>query len=357
MARSGFHKGRGAVSNTDGRYESIVHEYFDDGWSQDAETVLPKSPTRVIDEKPKSILAYNQSPDIPFDQSLNAYRGCEHGCIYCFARPTHAYLGLSPGLDFETRLFAKPNAPELLRDALSKPNYHCRVLALGTNTDPYQPIERQRQITRQVLQILAELEHPVAITTKSALVERDLDLLAPMAANGLAEVHVSVTTLDRHLARHMEPRATAPQRRLEAVRALSDAGVPVGVMIAPVVPFLTDHEIEDIVEAAAHAGARRAAYLMLRLPLEVKDLFSEWLRAHYPDKAAHVMSRQRALRGGRENDSRFGFRHSGQGEFADLIRQRFRRAVNRHGLDAPLPELNTERFRPPARDNQLSLFD
>lgn len=355
MAKHGYRKGRGALSNADGRYESLAHEFIDDGWQQ-GEEALARSPTQVIDERPKSIITQNQSPDIPFDQSLNVYRGCEHGCIYCFARPTHAYLGLSPGLDFETRLFAKPNAPQLLLEALSKPNYRCRVLALGTNTDPYQPLERQRKITRRILEVLAELEHPVAITTKSALVERDLDLLAPMAAKQLAEVHLSVTTLDRDLARRMEPRATAPHRRLQAVRELNAAGVPVGVMVAPVVPFLTDHEIEDIVAAAAQAGARRAAYLLLRLPLEVKDLFGEWLEEHYPDRAAHVMSRQRALRGGRENDSRFGFRHSGQGEFAALIRQRFRNAAKRHGLDAALPELDTQRFQPPRCGGQLSLF-
>jgi len=305
----------------------------------------------------RTIISRNDSPDIPFSQSINPYQGCEHGCVYCYARPTHAYLDLSPGLDFETKLFAKPDAARRLRDELGRRGYRCEPIALGANTDPYQPIEREWKITRSVLEVLAECDHPLTITTKGVLIERDLELLASMAAKGLVRVFVSIAMLDRELARKLDPRAPAPQRRLQMIKSLHAAGVPVGVNVAPVIPQLTDRDLEAVLEAAAAAGARHAGWTMLRLPLEVAPLFRDWLDVHYPLRAAHVMSLVRQIRGGKDNESRFGVRMGGQGEFADLIRRRFALACKRLGLntdrDAPL---DTSRFRPPGAASQLDLF-
>jgi DNA repair photolyase len=352
----GATKGRGATANPEGRFERHVYEATDDGWFDDAEP--RKLETLVAEEQVRSIISRNDSPDVPFGQSVNPYRGCEHGCIYCYARPSHGYLGLSPGLDFETRLFAKTNAAQTLRRELAAPGYRCELIALGANTDPYQPIERTYRITRSVLEVLAECRHPVGIVTKNALVERDLDLLAPMAAQRLAEVFISVTTLDREVARRLEPRCTAPQRRIEAIRRLSEAGVPVGVLVAPVIPFLTDDHVERVLEAAREAGARQASYVLLRLPFEVKGLFRAWLDEHYPLKAVHVMSRVHAMRDGRDNDPNFGTRMRGQGELAELLRARFRLARRRFGYDAEprYAALDTSLFRPPSPGGQLALF-
>jgi DNA repair photolyase len=349
-------KGRGAVSNPDSRYLAFTHEAVDDDGVADAEPArAPK--TSVTLERARSIISHNQSPDVPFEQSINPYRGCEHGCSYCFARPTHAYIGLSPGTDFETRIFAKPDAANLLRQALRRKGYVCRTIALGTNTDPYQPIERKLRITRDILQLLHDCDHPVSITTKSSLVERDIDLLSAMAAKGLAQVQISVTTLDKPLSRLMEPRAASPQRRLETIGRLSQAGIPVGVMLAPVIPFLTDAEMETILARSAAAGATWSAYVMLRLPLEVKDLFEEWLQTYFPLKAKHVMSRMREMREGKAYDSAFGARQTGTGVFAQMIRQRFRLAQKQSGSQQTFGALNTNLFRPPALDSgQLSLF-
>ncbi len=346
-------KGRGAISNRSGRFESRQAVTIDDGWGDaPAEHVVR---TTVSVDAAKTIICRNDSPDVPFDQSVNPYRGCEHGCVYCFARPGHAYLGLSPGLDFETRLFMKPNAAELLRRELGAPGYRCRVLAVGTNTDPYQPIERRYRVMRQLLEVLAEAGHPVSITTKSSQIECDIDLLAAMAADQLVQVSVSITTLDHALARAMEPRATAPRRRVETIRRLAEAGIPVAVSVAPVIPALNDHELEGIVAAAAEAGASSAAYILLRLPREVRALFKEWLATHYPDRAAHVMSLIRQSRQGAENDAQFGRRMRGTGAIADAIAHRFRLAVKRHGLDRPARPLDTSKFRRPAGE-QLSLL-
>ncbi len=349
-------KGRGAVSNADGRFESCSHERVDDGWDALSEP-LPAVSTTVTVDTTKSVLNYVDSPDIGFDRSINAYRGCEHGCIYCFARPSHSYLGLSPGLDFETRLFAKPNAAQILEQELRHRNYQCQPIALGTNTDPYQPIERQWRITRQILEVLWAFKHPVTIVTKSALVERDIDLLTPMAATNLARVHLSVTTLDPKLARRMEPRAAAPHRRIETIHKLNAAGVPTGVMVAPLIPLLTDKDMEAILEACVEAGARSAGYVLLRLPLEVKDLFKEWLAVHEPLKASHVMSLVRGARDGRENDPEFGSRMRGTGAFAELIAQRFARACRQWHLNETEAHLDTTQFRPPPPSRgQLALF-
>ncbi len=349
-------RGRGALGNADGRFEPYAHVAIDDGWgSLDAEPAPLK--TTVTIDSTRTIICRNDSPDIPFTQSINPYRGCEHGCIYCYARPSHAYLGLSPGLDFETRLYAKPQAARLLEIELRKPGYRPSPIALGANTDPYQPIERKLGITRAILEVLAAYRHPCSIVTKSALVERDLDILAPMAEQRLIQVFVSVTTLNRALARSMEPRAAAPPRRLATIRALAEAGIPVGVLSAPVIPALNDAEIESILEASRAAGARWAGYVLLRLPHELKELFKEWLARHAPLKAAHVMSLIRQARGGRENDPRFGSRMRGQGEFAELIERRFRLACRRLDLNREPPALDTGRFRPPARcGDQLGLF-
>ena len=355
-------RGRGAVTNATPRYEP--HERvvadddfaFADGWRDDD----PPAPltTEVTIDRSRSVIARNDSPDLGFDRSINPYRGCEHGCIYCFARPTHAYLGLSPGLDFETRIRAKPEAARLLDGELRRAGYRCRPIALGTNTDPYQPIERSWRITRSVLEVLRAFEHPFTIVTKSAMVVRDLDIIAPMAARGMARVAVSVTTLDRKLARRMEPRAATPARRLEAVRRLVDAGVPTAVMVAPVIPALNDAETEAVLAAAAAAGAHAASYVLLRLPLEIKDLFHQWLREHEPLKADRVIARIRDTRGGRDYDSTFGRRQVGEGAYARLLARRFALASRRLGLDRELPPLDTTRFRAPlATRSQPSLFD
>jgi DNA repair photolyase len=350
-------KGRGTLSNAVGRYERQVLAAFDDGWGSADETPLPLE-TQLIEDTTRTIIARNKSPDIPFDRSINPYRGCEHGCVYCFARPTHAYLGLSPGLDFESRIFFKPNAASLLRAELAKPGYDCRAMALGTNTDPYQPIERKLGIMRQILEVLSDFNHPVTIVTKGALIQRDLDILAPMAAKRLARVGVSVTTLDRGLARRMEPRAATPERRLDAIAALALAGIPVSVMAAPMIPGLNDHELEAILEAARARGATSAAWVLLRLPLEIKDLFFEWLDANAPLRASHVQSLIRETRLGKYNSSEWGERMRGNGVYADLIAQRFRLAVKRLGF-APreMAALDTKQFRrPPQPGDQLSLL-
>ena len=323
-------KGRGAIGNAEGRFAQRIVEAVDEGWFVDGEAP-PHPDTRVSEEHARSILSRNDSPDIPFAQSLNPYRGCEHGCFYCFARPTHNYLELSPGLDFETRLFAKSNAAERLRAELAKPGYVCRPIALGSNTDPYQPIEKRYRITRAVLELLASCGHPFSIVTKNALVERDLDLLAPLAQRGLAKVFLSVTTLDNRLAAKMEPRASAPHRRLQAIRTLTAAGVPNGVMFAPVIPAVNDRELEAVLEAARAAGADSAGYVLVRLPHELKQLFRDWLQAHLPQRAEHVMSLIRQMRGGADYDSAFGRRMRGEGVFAQLIAQRFAKAQKRYG--------------------------
>ena len=349
-------KGRGAPANLEGRYESFQREAVDDGWGRDEEA-LPPIRTEVTRETAKSIIARNDSPDIPFDQSINPYRGCEHGCVYCYARPTHAYLGLSPGLDFETRICAKTNAAELLRKELAAPGYRPSPIALGANTDPYQPVERELRITRSILEVLAECEHPFTIVTKNALVERDIDLVAPMAAKRMAHAYVSVTNLDAGLARKLEPRASAPYRRLEAIRRLADAGIPVGVIVAPLIPFVTDRYMEEILERACAAGATSAGYILLRLPLEVAPLFKEWLATHYPLKADHVLSLVRQMRGGKDYESGFGVRQTGTGNFAELIGKRFDLATRRLGLNRRGREpLDTSRFRPPRSTPQLDLF-
>jgi DNA repair photolyase len=347
-------KGRGAVSNLQGRYEIHARENFDDGWSHaDDETDADQAParkTQVIDEQAKTILTRNASPDIPFNVSLNPYRGCEHGCIYCFARPSHSYLGLSPGLDFESRIFAKVNAPELLRRELAKASYVPEPIALGVNTDAYQPCERELRLTRRVLEVLHECEHPVALITKSSLIERDIDLLAVMAAKRQAVVAVTITTLDPAVARTLEPRAAAPMRRLRTIRTLTDAGIPVGVSIAPVIPFVTEPDLERVLAAVAEAGAISASYVVLRLPWEVNPLFQHWLQAHIPDRAQRVMNRVRDMRGGKDYDAGFGTRMHGEGVWADLIRQRFEKAVDRLGLGTRagrFKTLDASRFRRP----------
>jgi DNA repair photolyase len=357
-------KGRGAVSNLQGRYEALIREDVDDGWSNpDGDSAgadlagkssepTHESPlkTQIIEEQAKTILSRNQSPDVPFSISLNPYRGCEHGCIYCFARPTHSYLGLSPGLDFESKIYAKVNAPELLRRELSKASYVPEPLALGVNTDAYQPCERELRLTRRVLEVLRECEHPVALITKSSLIERDIDLLAEMASRHQAMAAVTITTLDPAIARTLEPRAAAPARRLRTIKTLTDAGIPVGVSVAPVIPFVTDPDLEHILEAAADAGAINAGYVVLRLPWEVSPLFRQWLEAHFPDRAARVMSRVRDMRGGKDYDSTFGRRMHGEGIWADLIRQRFEKTVLRLGLgirSGRFKGLDSSRFHPP----------
>ena len=374
-AGTSVRKGRGALSNATGRFERITREDFDDGWGdgrEDGRTAgredgrnqdrdwddvpPPKLRTTLTPDATRRIISYNDSPDLPFDRSINPYRGCEHGCIYCYARPSHAYLGFSPGLDFETRLVFKPDAAALLRAELARPGYTCAPIALGSNTDPYQPVERDLGITRAVLEVLAECGHPVMIVTKSARVERDIDILAAMAGANLCSVAVSVTTLDRSLARRMEPRASAPHRRLETVRRLSGAGVPTGVMAAPMIPFLNDGELETILEHAREAGALGASYTMIRLPLEIADLFREWLAEHYPDRAGRVMERVRDTRRGKDYDSTFGQRMRGTGPVAELIEKRFRLAVKR--LEFPgFPALDSAGFVPPAPERgQLALF-
>jgi len=348
-------RGRGAQSNASGRYEAVARTAFDDGWQSFEE--LPPFQTTVTIDSTRKIITRNDSPDISFDRSINPYRGCEHGCIYCFARPTHAYLGLSPGLDFESKLFAKPEAPKLLERELSASGYVPRTIAIGTNTDPYQPIERQHQVMRRILEVLEGYGHPVGIVTKSALVVRDLDILARMAQRNLVKVALSVTTLDPQLARVMEPRAATPARRLDALARLAAAGVPASVMVAPVIPALNDAEIERILDAAAAVGVREAGYVLLRLPLEVRDLFREWLMANFPDRYRHVFKLIRETRGGRDYDSNWGKRMTGGGPVAWMIGRRFELACEKLGFNQDRTKLTTDHFSPPRRGSeQLSLF-
>jgi DNA repair photolyase len=351
-------KGRGALSNPPVRFESTAVEKTDDGWHQEEEGTA-SLPQTVLPDRAKSVITTNNSPDVGFDQSINPYRGCSHGCVYCFARPTHAYLGLSPGLDFETKLFYKDNAVELLRAELGKRNYQCKPIALGINTDGWQPLEKQMQVTRSVLAVLAECRHPLTIVTKSALVVRDLDLLQDLARDGLVSVMVSITSLDNDIKRRLEPRTASPQARLKVIEELSSAGVPVGVMVAPVIPSLTDHEMEHILEAAKTAGASSAGYTLLRLPHEVKDLFREWLAEHYPDRAQHVMSLINQSRAGKDYQSEFGTRMVGTGVFAQLLRKRFDVAKRKFGLDdaGQRHELRTDLFRPPATNRAQMTLD
>ena len=348
-------RARGAGSNDAGRFETADRVAFDDGWDIPEDQRLVRTEVRV--ERPRSAITYNRSPDLPFDRSINPYRGCEHGCVYCFARPTHAYLNLSPGLDFETRLIARPGIGAVLERELRAKSYRVATIALGTNTDPYQPIEAEYRVMREVLAVLAAFRHPVAITTKGTLIERDLDILGPLAAQGLVRVGVSISTLDAGLARRMEPRAPSPKRRLEVIRRLSEAGISVRVMAAPIIPGLSDPELERILEAAKEAGAQAASFISLRLPLEVSKLFQDWLAEHYPDRAAKVMARVRELHGGKDYDAEWGKRFRGQGLWADLMARRFKVAVARLGLDAVLPPLRCDLFQPPGRvGDQLKLF-
>lgn len=348
-------RGRGAKVNMSGRFETLSRSLFDDGWQGLEE--LPPFRTEVFEEAPKTIITRNDSPDVGFDRSINPYRGCEHGCGYCYARPAHSYMGLSPGLDFESKLFAKANAPELLRAELSARGYEPRTIALGANTDAYQPIERERKITRRILEVLAQFNHPVGIVTKSALVTRDIDILAPMAKKGLVKVALSITSLDRMLARAMEPRASTAAKRLEAIAQLSAAGIPTVVMVAPIIPAVNDSEIEAILKAAHAAGAREAGYVMLRLPHEVKDVFSDWLQAMMPERAARVMSLVRSSSGGKDYDSGFGRRQTGTGPYAWTIGRRFELACQRLGLNASKLKLSTQHFcRPPQKGEQLTLL-
>ncbi len=348
-------RGRGAQSNDSGRFEAEARVSFDDGWRSLDE--LPPFKTTVGLDTARKVITRNDSPDIGFDRSINPYRGCEHGCVYCFARPTHAYLGLSPGLDFESKLFAKPDAPALLEKEIAAPGYEPRMIAIGTNTDPYQPIERERRIMRGILEVLERAGHPVGIVTKSALVTRDIDILSRMAQRNLVKVAISVTSLDPGLARTMEPRASTPPKRLAALQQLSAVGIPTTVMVAPVIPALNDVEIERILDAAANAGVREAGYVLLRLPLEVRDLFREWLMAHYPDRYRHVFTLIRDMRGGRDYDSQWGARMKGVGPMAWLIGRRFEIACEKLGLNKRRARLTTAHFaRPPHSAQQLSLF-
>ena len=349
-------KGRGATINPEGRFEQATREGVDDGWPGTEDYNVARIPTRVTAERVKTIITRNKSPDVAFNLSINPYRGCEHGCTYCFARPTHAYLNLSAGLDFETRLFAKVNAAECFEKELARPSYECETISIGTNTDPYQPAEREWKVMRSLLEVAEKYNQPLGIVTKNALIERDLDILVPMARKGLVAAFISVTTLDKDIARRMEPRASAPARRVEAIRRLAAAGVPVGVMFAPVVPFLTDDALESVLESAVGAGATQAGYILLRLPYEVKDLFRNWLRHHYPLKAAHVMSRVHAMRDGRDNDPNFGTRMRGEGEFARLLQKRFSNACKRFGLKPNVRHLDVSQFRRPPLNGQLDMF-
>ncbi|HEX6866494.1 MAG TPA: PA0069 family radical SAM protein [Caulobacteraceae bacterium] len=349
-------RGRGAHSNATGRYEAQVREAFDDGWTED-DPEVDQIVTTVQPEKARTIITRNDSPDIGFDQSINPYRGCEHGCIYCYARPAHAYMGLSPGLDFETKLFFKPHAAELLERELSKPSYRPKIIHVGGNTDPYQPQERRLRVTRRVVEVLGRFNHPFSIITKSALITRDLDVLGSMGRKNLVRAAVSVTTLDRRLARSMEPRAATPERRLDAIRQLSEAGVPTIVMFAPAIPGLNDHEMEQVLERARDAGAVGAGYVVLRLPREIKDLFGEWLEAEHPDRAARVLSLVRQMRGGKDYDADWGRRMRGQGPVADMIGQRFAIATRKLGITKRWEGLDLSQFRvPPKTGDQLALF-
>jgi len=350
-------RGRGAESNATGRFESLQREAFDDGWTAD-DAKPPTLRTTVTAERARVIITRNDSPDIGFDRSINPYRGCEHGCIYCYARPAHAYMGLSPGLDFESRLFFKPDAAKLLTAELSKPRYTPGVIHIGGNTDPYQPQERTLRVTRQVLEVLQQFSHPFTIISKSASIARDLDILGPMGKAGLARATVSITTVDRALARAMEPRAATPDRRFDAVRRLSGAGVPTIVMFAPVIPGLNDHELETVLRRASEAGAIGAGYVVLRLPREIKDLFAEWLAAKRPDRAARVMSLVRQMRGGKDYDAEWTQRMKGQGPIAEMIAQRFKFAKRHFGLDQTPPPLDLTQFKvPPKAGDQLGLFE
>ncbi|HUQ25188.1 MAG TPA: PA0069 family radical SAM protein [Burkholderiales bacterium] len=356
---------RGARSFVQGRFETSLREPFDDGWTPEERDAQPLE-TQVTEERARSIISHNDSPDVGFDQSINPYRGCEHGCIYCYARPSHAYLELSPGLDFETKLYAKTNAPELLREELSRKGYKPSPIALGANTDCYQPIERKYKITRGILEVLSEFQHPVTMVTKSALIERDLDILAPMAAKNLVKVFVSIGSLDRALARKLEPRAASPQRRLDILKKLTENQVPCGVLVAALIPALNDKTLEHVLEAASAAGAREAAYVIMRLPNELKVLFKEWLATHYPERAEHVISIVRQMRGGRDNDPNFGSRMSGTGKFAELVEKRFeiacrRLGLNDHGAGRERPALDCSLFKVPAGNGkeaggQMALF-
>lgn len=346
-------KGRGALSNRESRYRQATMHAEDDGWWQD--DVIERITTVVQADQSRSVITHNQSPDVPFDQSINPYRGCEHGCIYCFARPTHAYLDLSPGLDFESRLFYKPRTAELLRQELSHPKYVCKPIGLGTNTDPYQPIEKRFRVTRQILETLLECRHPLTIVTKGTLILRDLDLLEALAERGLVHVMMSIPTLDRSLKRTLEPRAADPARRVRVIEALTARGIPTGVLVAPVIPALTDHHIEAVLEQSAAAGATEAGYVLLRLPREVAPLFEEWLRAHRPDRAEHVLSILRQMHGGATYDPSFGRRQTGHGPFAELLGKRFELARRRYGLDRERRgRLDCSQFRPPVE--QMALF-
>ncbi len=348
-------KGRGSATRLAHRFEKDVREAFDDGWDPEARAAAPVA-TQWVWEDVKSAITRNNSPDIGFDLSVNPYRGCEHGCSYCYARPSHSYLGLSPGLDFETRLIAKRGLQARLIHELASPRYRPGLMAVGTVTDAYQPLERELRLTREVLQVLADCQHPLAIVTKGSGIERDIDLLAPMAGQRLAGVYVTLTTLDAELARRMEPRAPAPWRRLRTIRALADAGIPVGVSVSPQIPFIND-DMEQVLEAARDAGARSAFYVVLRLPWELSPLFRQWLALHYPDRAERVMARVQDLRGGRDYDASFATRRSGQGLWADLIAQRFAKACLRLGLNRERHVWRTDLFRPPSRSRQLGLFD
>ncbi|KCZ50469.1 PA0069 family radical SAM protein [Hyphomonas pacifica] len=338
-------RGRGAISNQTGRFEKETHEAFDDGWGT-IEEDAGRLETQLMKDTARTIITFNKSPDIHFDRSVNPYRGCEHGCIYCFARPSHAWGGLSPGLDFESKLFFKDNAVELLKRELSKPGYLPRPIALGINTDAYQPIERELGLTRSLLEVLAKYRHPVSLLTKSALIQRDIDLIAPMTHAPIVRVGISLTTLDRPLARKMEPRAATPQRRLDTIKALTEAGIPVTVMTAPIIPGLNDHEIETLLEAAADHGATGAGYVLLRLPYEIKDLFHEWLAQHVPDRAARVINLLREMRGGKDYDAKWFERGTGRGPMAELISKRFARAAHKLGMNQNRKPLRTDIFRP-----------
>ena len=348
-------RGRGSGINPTGRFESLTRHVFDDGWEMLED--LPPFRTDVQIEKPRTIITRNDSPDIGFDRSINPYRGCEHGCIYCFARPTHSYMGLSAGLDFESKLFAKPDAPRLLERELAKPGYVPKTIAIGTNTDPYQPIEKKWRVMRQILEVLETHQHPVGIVTKSALVMRDQDILARMAEKGLVKVAFSITSMDAKLARTMEPRAATPTRRLEAMRVLADAGIPVSAMVAPVIPGLNDHEIERILDSVRAMGAMEAGYILLRLPLEVSPIFKEWLLRHYPDRYRHVLALLRSMRDGKDYDAEWGKRMRGEGPYAWQIGRRFQIAAKRLGLNLAKRRLRTDLFQAPETGGvQLSLF-
>ncbi|WP_049631293.1 PA0069 family radical SAM protein [Cellvibrio sp. pealriver] len=367
VAKPQAQKGRGAASNIAGRFETQLIETVDDGWQphEDDTDIRPALKTHVTPELAKSILSRNQSPDIPFSVSINPYRGCEHGCVYCFARPTHAYLGLSPGLDFETRLYAKTNAADVLRRELAQQNYQPSPIAFGVNTDAYQPCERELNITRQCLEVFHECDHPVGMITKSALIERDIDLLQPMAQKNLAAVAITITTLDHSIARILEPRAASPTRRLQTIERLANAGIPTMVSVAPIIPFITEQEIERVLKAAADAGATAAGYTVLRLPWEINPLFQEWLQIHFPERAARVMNRIRDMRGGKDYDANFATRMRGEGLWADMIRQRFLKGLKRYGLDKSrrYGELDCTQFRKPLHipatqksDGQMDIF-